>query len=62
MISKYIYFHKTNTLTIVFSQYFYFGKTNTIIFVYFSVFEAFGKIVNCMLIKDPTSKGGLRHK
>ncbi|XP_053407072.1 poly(U)-binding-splicing factor PUF60-like isoform X1 [Mercenaria mercenaria] len=27
-----------------------------------SVFEAFGKIVNCMLIKDPTSKGGQRHK
>ncbi|KAL4231855.1 Poly(U)-binding-splicing factor puf60 [Mactra antiquata] len=27
-----------------------------------SVFEAFGKIVSCMLIKDPTSKGGSRHK
>ncbi|XP_052227419.1 poly(U)-binding-splicing factor PUF60-like isoform X2 [Dreissena polymorpha] len=27
-----------------------------------SVFEAFGKIVSCMLIKDPTSKGGTKHK
>ncbi|XP_052771984.1 poly(U)-binding-splicing factor PUF60-like isoform X1 [Mya arenaria] len=27
-----------------------------------SVFEAFGKIVNCMLITDPTSKGGTKHK
>lgn len=27
-----------------------------------SVFEAFGKIVSCLLIKDPTSKGGTRHK